>query len=91
MRPKAIVAAAVAVDEASSTLWIHSLYISTPDEVRADVRAMQQRLEKQGLDAGGTDGLVGFRTRVAIGIWQNRNGRPETCFPDAALVREAGR
>lgn len=58
---------------------------------RSDVRAMQQRLEKQGLDVGGTDGLVGFRTRVAIGQWQTRNGRQETCFPDAKLVREAGR
>jgi lytic murein transglycosylase len=58
---------------------------------RSDVRAMQQRLEKQGHDAGGTDGLVGFRTRVAIGVWQTRNGRDATCFPDADLVRQAGR
>jgi lytic murein transglycosylase len=58
---------------------------------RADVRAMQLRLEKQGHDVGTADGLVGFRTRVAIGVWQARNGRAETCFPDADLVREAGR
>ena len=58
---------------------------------RADVRAMQQRLEKQGHDVGTADGLVGFRTRVAIGVWQIKNGRGETCFPDAALVGEAGR
>lgn len=58
---------------------------------RSDVRTMQQRLEKLGLDAGGTDGLVGFRTRVAIGTWQRQKGLPETCFPDAKLVREAGR
>ncbi len=58
---------------------------------RSDVRAMQQRLEKLGMDAGGTDGLVGFRTRVAIGTWQRQKGLQETCFPDAKLVREAGR
>lgn len=58
---------------------------------RTDVRAMQQRLEKQGHDVGTADGLVGFRTRVALGIWQKQNGLQETCFPDAKLVREAGR
>ncbi|MGQ4273251.1 lytic murein transglycosylase [Terrihabitans sp. B22-R8] len=58
---------------------------------RSDVRTMQQRLEKQGHDAGGTDGLVGFRTRVAIGLWQSRNGQDATCFPDADLVQRAGR
>ena len=58
---------------------------------RSDVRVMQQRLEKLGLDAGGTDGLVGFRTRVAIGTWQMSKGETPTCFPDAALVSRAGR
>ena len=58
---------------------------------RSDVRTMQQRLEKQGHDVGTADGLVGFRTRVAIGLWQTQNGRPETCFPDAGVVKEAGR
>jgi lytic murein transglycosylase len=58
---------------------------------RSDVRVMQQRLEKLGLDAGGTDGLVGFRTRVAIGQWQRSKGLEPTCFPDAELVRQAGR
>jgi hypothetical protein len=55
------------------------------------VRALQQRLEKQGHNVGTTDGLVGFRTRVAIGIWQSKNGEKPTCFPDAALVKRAGR
>jgi lytic murein transglycosylase len=58
---------------------------------RTDVRAMQKRLVKQGHDVGTTDGLVGFRTRVAIGIWQSKNGETPTCFPDAALVERAGR
>jgi len=58
---------------------------------RSDVRAMQQRLEKQGHDVGTTDGLVGFRTRVAIGVWQGQKGQAATCFPDAELVERAGR
>ncbi len=34
----------VAVDEASSTLWIHDLYVSSPDDVRASIRAMENHL-----------------------------------------------
>lgn len=58
---------------------------------RADVAAMQRRLEGHGHDVGGADGLVGFRTRVAIGRWQAANGQAPTCFPDAALVKTVGR
>jgi len=55
---------------------------------RGDIRAMQQRLQAEGYDVGEVDGLVGFATRTAIGRWQARDGRRETCFPDAALLRE---
>jgi lytic murein transglycosylase len=53
---------------------------------RGDVRAMQQRLEAQGYDVGGADGLVGFKTRTAIGMWQMKKGLEPTCFPDAKLI-----
>lgn len=53
---------------------------------RGDVRAMQRRLEADGHDVGGADGLVGFRTRVAVGRWQASAGVPVTCFPSADLV-----
>jgi lytic murein transglycosylase len=55
---------------------------------RGDVKAMQDRLVAAGYDVGNADGLIGFKTRIAIGLWQTRKGRPATCFPDAALVRE---
>ncbi len=55
--------------------------------MRSDVAAMQRGLERLGYDVGGADGLAGFRTRRSIGDWQQRNGRPPTCFPDAELVR----
>ena len=54
---------------------------------RGDVRAMQQRLVAKGYDVGGADGLVGFKTRIAIGLWQARNGLKPTCFPDRKLIR----
>lgn len=53
---------------------------------RSDVRAVQKRLEGMGHDVGTTDGLVGFRTRVAIGRWQAKNGLPVTCYPDKAVI-----
>lgn len=53
---------------------------------RRDVQLMQQRLEKKGYDVGGADGLVGFKTRVAVGLWQMQAGLAPTCFPDARLI-----
>jgi lytic murein transglycosylase len=53
---------------------------------RADVRRMQLAMEREGYDVGGADGLVGFKTRVATGIWQAKAGQTSTCFPDAAMV-----
>ena len=53
----------------------------------ADVRAMQERLVKQGADVGKVDGLVGFKTRISIGAWEEANGRAATCFPDAGLLK----
>lgn len=55
---------------------------------RRDVKAMQDRLVAAGYDVGNADGLIGFKTRIAIGLWQTRKGLPATCFPNAALVRE---
>jgi lytic murein transglycosylase len=53
---------------------------------RSDVRAVQRRLEAMGHDVGTADGLVGFRTRVAIGRWQAKNGLTVTCYPDKAVI-----
>ncbi len=55
---------------------------------RDDVRQMQLRLETEGHDVGGADGLVGFKTRRSIGRWQGANGMTATCFPDAGLVKK---
>jgi lytic murein transglycosylase len=54
---------------------------------RSEIWAMQKRLQAEGYDVGKVDGLVGFATRTAIGQWQARSLRQETCFPDSALIR----
>ena len=54
---------------------------------RADVRVMQLAFEAQGHDVGGADGLVGFKTRIAVGLWQAKAGAKVTCFPDAKMVK----
>ncbi len=54
---------------------------------RGDVRNMQDQLVAQGHDVGRADGLVGFKTRIAVGLWQARKGQAPTCFPDARLVQ----
>jgi lytic murein transglycosylase len=53
--------------------------------MRSDVAAMQAALERMGHDTGGADGLAGFRTRRAIGKWQEARGQTPTCFPEAAM------
>ena len=54
---------------------------------RADVAGMQAQFEAQGHDVGGTDGLIGFKTRVAVGRWQAERGDRVTCMPDAAMIK----
>lgn len=54
---------------------------------RADVAKMQKQFEAAGHDVGGSDGLVGFKTRVAVGLWQAGRGERVTCMPDAAMVK----
>lgn len=54
---------------------------------RGDVKGMQDALVAEGHDVGRADGLVGFKTRIAVGLWQAKKGQPQTCFPDARLIR----
>jgi lytic murein transglycosylase len=57
---------------------------------RAEVKVMQDALVAAGYDVGKADGLVGFKTRIAIGLWQAKHGQTPTCYPDAALVKSIG-
>ena len=55
---------------------------------RGDVAAIQRGLEVLGHDTGGADGLPGFRTRRAIGRWQEARGQPATCWPEPGMVAD---
>ena len=54
---------------------------------RGDVSRLQERLQKQGYDVGGTDGLAGFKTRRSIGAAEEELGLPATCWPTPALAK----
>ena len=57
---------------------------------RGDVKGMQTELAAEGYTVseggGAPDGLIGFRTRIAVGQWQAKQGQTPTCFPDAKLI-----
>ena len=53
---------------------------------RGNVMAIQEKLVALGYDVGGVDGLAGFKTRRAIGNWQQKNGLAPTCFPSRSLA-----
>ena len=53
--------------------------------LRSDVLAMQKALVAKGYDVGNVDGLPGYKTRRALGDWQEKNGMKPTCYPDASL------
>ncbi|MHA7775120.1 lytic murein transglycosylase [Roseibium sp. M-1] len=50
------------------------------ETTRGAVRNLQQRLEGLGHDVGGSDGLIGFKTRRSIGKDQETNGFFATCW-----------
>ncbi|MEW7007288.1 lytic murein transglycosylase [Lentilitoribacter sp. EG35] len=57
---------------------------------RSDIRKIQQRLEMQGYDVGGADGLPGYKTRRSIGDWQQKKRIKQTCFPSQNLLKKMG-
>ncbi|MEJ8572434.1 lytic murein transglycosylase [Microbaculum marinum] len=73
-------------DRLGADARISGKWATTAGFRRGDVRAMQERLVAKGYDVGGADGLVGFKTRTAIGMWQRQAGMAPTCFPDADLI-----
>lgn len=53
---------------------------NAPKSTRGSVRKLQLKLEGQGYDVGGADGLIGFKTRRSIGASQEKAGRRPTCW-----------
>jgi lytic murein transglycosylase len=55
-----------------------------------EILRMQRSLVALGHDVGGVDGLIGFRTRIAVGAAQTALGLAQTCFPDRAFIDALG-
>ncbi|MEM6728742.1 MAG: lytic murein transglycosylase [Pseudomonadota bacterium] len=53
---------------------------------RGSIARAQRQLEREGYDVGGADGLIGNKTRRAIGLWQQKRGLAKTCWPDRATL-----
>jgi lytic murein transglycosylase len=54
---------------------------------KADRQDIQRLLTAQGFDTGGTDGVIGTRTKTAIEAYEARNGLPITGLATADLLR----
>jgi lytic murein transglycosylase len=53
---------------------------------RSDVKLLQQRIADSGIDVGKIDGLIGSKTRAAVGSFQKKLGLKPTCYPSRALI-----
>ena len=59
---------------------------------RNEVKALQQVLVGQGYNVGDSiDGLIGFRTRVAVGHFQRKSGLKVDCWPGPETLARARR
>ena len=56
---------------------------------REEMKRLQTAMADAGLDVGKIDGLIGTRTRSAVGTWQRRLGKPITCYPSRGLLKLA--
>lgn len=54
---------------------------------KADRQDLQQRLTAAGFDTGGTDGVIGAKTKAAISAYQASVGLPVTGEPTLELLR----
>jgi lytic murein transglycosylase len=58
---------------------------------RGEVAALQKKLVAEGYDVGERiDGLIGFRTRVATGLYQKKHGLAFDCWPGPQVLAHAG-
>lgn len=61
-----------------------------PTYTRDKIKALQIVFRKQGYNIGEKiDGLIGFRSRVAIGLYQRKNRLRTDCWPGPKLFRHA--
>jgi len=59
---------------------------------RAKVKRLQKVLRREGYNIGDKiDGLIGFRSRVAVGLYQHKYGLKRDCWPGRATFSQASR
>ncbi|VAV93919.1 Membrane-bound lytic murein transglycosylase B [hydrothermal vent metagenome] len=59
---------------------------------RAKIKHLQKTLQREGYNIGKkVDGLIGFRSRVAVGLYQNKYGLEKNCWPGKATLSRASR
>ena len=51
------------------------------------MKRLQTTLAKNEFDVGKIDGLIGSRTRSAVGKWQKQLGHKVTCYPPRSLLK----
>ena len=54
---------------------------------RDEMRRLQTTLTNNGYEVGKIDGLIGSRTRSAVGKWQKKLGHKVTCYPPRTLLK----
>lgn len=54
---------------------------------RKEMKRLQTTLAKNEFDVGKIDGLIGSRTRSAVGKWQKQLGHKVTCYPPRSLLK----
>uniref|UniRef100_UPI000AAD147B SEL1-like repeat protein n=1 Tax=Mesorhizobium sp. 1M-11 TaxID=1529006 RepID=UPI000AAD147B len=80
------------LDEAANSLDMPSAWQDAPSttatfDMKKAIRNIQRILAKNGYDAGGTDGVMGDRTKKAIMAFQTDNDLPATGSVDEKLVK----
>ena len=60
----------------------HATWKETPAKNIKEVFNIQRNLIDNGFDVGNHDGLIGYKTRRSIGLWQEKKGHTVTCYPN---------
>jgi lytic murein transglycosylase len=56
---------------------------------RDEMKRLQRAIAAAGIEVGKIDGLMGTKTRAAVGQWQRKLGRKVTCYPRRSLLKYA--
>jgi lytic murein transglycosylase len=56
---------------------------------RDEMKRLQRAMAAAGIEVGKIDGLMGTKTRSAVGQWQRKLGRKVTCYPRRSLLKYA--